>query len=52
MEVGLVLNVVYSFNKLKLHFVIDVELLVALTNLHLEIVVRLLNFTDVHFLKL
>ena len=52
MEVGLVLDVVDSFNKLKLHFVIDVELLVALTNLHLEVVVGLFDFADVHFLKL
>ena len=52
MEVGFVLNVVDAFNELKLHLVIYVELLVALTNLHLEVVVSLLNLADVHFLKL
>jgi len=52
MEVRLVLNVIDAFNELKLHFVIDVELLVALTNLHLEVVVSFLYLADVHFLKL
>lgn len=52
MEIGLVLNMIDSFDKLKLHLVVNVELLVALTNLHFEVVVSLLYLADVHFLKL
>lgn len=52
MEVGLVLDVTDFVDELKLHFVVDFKLLVALADLHLQVVVRLLNFSDVHLLQL
>jgi len=52
MKVWFVLNVVYFINKLELHLVVDVQLLVPLADLHLQVVVRLLNLSDVHFLQL
>ena len=51
-KVGLVLNVANFVDELELHFVIDVELLVALADLHLEVVVCLLDLCDVHLLQL
>jgi hypothetical protein len=52
MEVGLVLDVANFVNELKLHFVVDVELLVALADLHLQVVVCLFDLCDVHLLQL
>ena len=52
MKVGLVLDVTDPVDELKLHFVVDVELFVALTNLHLQVVVGLLDLRDVHLLQL
>jgi hypothetical protein len=51
-EVGLILQVVDFFDKFVLDLVRNVKLLEALTNLQLEIVIGLLNLSDVHFLEL
>ena len=51
-KVGLVFNVADFVDELELHLVIDVELLVALADLHLEVIVGLLDLCDVHFLQL
>jgi hypothetical protein len=52
MEVGLVLDVSDPVDELKLHFVVDVELFFALTNLHLLVIVGLLDLRNVHLLQL
>ena len=52
MEVGLVLQVVDFLDEFVLDLVRNVKLLEALTNLQLEIVIGLLNLSDVHFLEL
>ena len=52
MKVRLVFNVADFVDELELHLVIDVQLLVALTDLHLEIIVGLFDLCDVHLLQL
>ena len=52
MEVLAVLNVVYLGDELFFYSVARVQAVKRLANHHLQIVVRLLNLTDVNLLKL
>lgn len=51
-EVAFVLDQVDLVNKSKLHVVVDMQKLECLANLHLEVIVCLFKFRDVHILKL
>lgn len=51
-EIAFVLDLVNLINKSKLHFVIDVKKLEALTYLHLQVVVCFFELENVHVLQL
>ena len=52
MKVRFILDVAYLIDELKLHLVVDIELLISLADLHFEVVVCFFNFNDVHLLQL